>query len=251
MTQAQSAAPRSQSLVPTLLGVGWILLAITAVDLATLFVTPQWDSTEWRLGLMSQIIDRGIIPFIGFALLCLSCWVSIYQRQPLAQRSLVIRTVVTLSLVLALVYLVIAPFYFSENRVASAQATQALTEQTRQAELQLDSRLRQELGVISNLMNNEDQLQQGVQGQSLTTAQQAQIDNIMTQLKQFKDDPKALQTRTTEARDQVLAQIREQSEQAQRQTRQGFIRDAFRLSLGSFFLAVAYLALAIVGLQQA
>lgn len=250
MTQMQPPALRSKNLVPALLGIGSILVIITVVDAVTLLSVPQWDSTQWRLGLMSQVIDRGIIPLMGFAFLCLGCWVSTYQRRPLATRSTVLNTVITLSLVFALIYLVLSPFYFSENRVASAETTQRLNAQAQQAELQLDNRLNQELGLISNLMNNETQLQQQLQGQSLTEAQQTQLDNVMTQLKQFKDDPAALQARTTEARDQVLSQIRSQKEEAQKQSRYRFLRDALRLSLSSFLLAVGYLLLAIVGLQQ-
>ncbi|MGA1626396.1 MAG: HpsJ family protein, partial [Prochlorothrix sp.] len=199
---------------------------------------------------MSQVIDRGLIPLMGLALLCLGCWISTYQRQPLNLKPIIMRVVTLLSLALALVYLVVAPFYFSENRLASAQTTQTLNEQVSQAELQLENRLNQELGLISNLMDDETQLQQQLQGQALNAAQQSQLDNIMAQLQQFKDDPEALQQRTAEARNTALAQLRRQQGQALQQSRYRFLRDALRLSLSSFVLAIGYLTLAIVGLQQ-
>ncbi|WP_017713032.1 HpsJ family protein [Prochlorothrix hollandica] len=246
--QRSQAKPSLSPLV--LLALGFTLVAIATTDFLTLTFPPQWGSTEWRLRLMTQLIDRGAIPFMGLAFLCLGCWVSTYQRQELAIKPLVMRGVILGSLGLALVYGGITPFYFSDNRMASAQTTQALNDQAAQAELQLDNRLNQELGLISNLMDNEAQLQQQLKGQTLSGPQQAQLDKVMEQLKQFKDDPATLQQRTTEARTQVLSEIRLQKEQAQGDARHRFIRDAIRLSLSSVLLAAGYLTLSIIGFQQ-
>jgi hypothetical protein len=249
MTQAQPARPTT--LVPlALLALGFALIIIALNDFLTLTLAPQWDNTQWRLGLMNQAIDRGILPLMGITLLCLGCWVNAYQRQKLAIQSTLMRTVLVGSLILGLFYIGITPFYFSENRLASAQTTSELNEQARQAEAQLDARLSQELGVITNLMGNEAQLQQQLKSQNLTPEQQTQINGIMAQLKEFKNDPAALQKRTTEAREQVLSQIRLEKEQAQQNVRQRFLRDAIRLSFSSLLLAAGYLTITIVGFQQ-
>lgn len=246
-TISQQAAP-----IPTanrLIGVGIVIALAALVDFTVLFFPPDVASTEWRLNFMTQVVDRGIIPLMGFTLILLGFWIQAAKGAKPRLRKPLLTIIFLASAILGFLYLGFCLFHLSDANQAKFEAIQRLEQEASQAEAQLDNRLSQEVNLINTLLGNEEELQQ-LQERELTTEQQDQLNQVIDQLELFKSDPQALRERTAETRDQAISRIRQQKEEAQTAVRHNFRRSAVRIPLSSLMLTIGYLLLSILGFQQ-
>ncbi|MDL5044694.1 HpsJ family protein [Oscillatoria amoena NRMC-F 0135] len=56
--------------------VGIVMIASFLLDALTLLFPPNLTNVQWRLSFTSQLIDRGVIPLVGTALLLAGLWLS-------------------------------------------------------------------------------------------------------------------------------------------------------------------------------
>jgi hypothetical protein len=253
MTAASSGSSRTISLGFILTVAGTCVALAAGLDFFTLlFPDPTPTSVEWRLNTLTQLVDRGVVPLLGFSLILMGRWLTIVSDSTGRKRSLppLILIVFIASGLLGLAYLGIAPFHFRDSGIASTNAIAQLNRQVEQAEQQLDSRINQEVNAISGLMGDERQLQQ-LQNSSgaVTKEQQQQIDELLTQIKEFKANPNALEAKVKESREQFLAQIRLQKTNVERQIQTDYWRSSIRIPMSSLLLALGYGFIAISGFQ--
>jgi hypothetical protein len=233
-----------------MIGVGVVIAIASFTDFTILLFSPDLSSTEWRLNFMTQVIDRGIIPLMGFALILWGFWIQAYCGFKSRLRKPLLTSIFLLAGLLGAMYFGLTLFHLSDANQAKFEAIQRLEQQAKNAEQQLDNRLSQEVNVINNLVGNPDQLQQQLQGQILTSDQQEQLNQLLAQLDQYKKDPQALRERTAKTRDQGISLIRQQKEEAEKQIRISFRRSAVHIPLSSLMLTIGYLSLAFFGFQS-
>jgi hypothetical protein len=251
MTQTTPIPSKTPSALGNLLTYGGIIVALLAlVDFSILLLPPEVGDVRWRLNVMSQLVDRGIIPLIGFALVLWGFWIQACQGFKERSRSTVLIPIFVLAGILGITYFGIMLFYLSDNNEVKVADVAQVEQQAKQREAQLDNRLTQELGQINVLLQNEDQLQQQLQNNTLSSDDQAQLEQLLAQLEPFKNDPEALRERTAQTRDEALSLIRQQKETRQKAIRESSFRAGIRIPLSSLFLALGYLFLSILGFQQ-
>jgi hypothetical protein len=253
MTAVPSGSSRTISLCFILTVAGTCIALAAGLDFFTLlFPDPTPSSVEWRLNTLTQFVDRGVVPLLGFSLILLGRWLRMVSDSSGRKRSLpaIVLVVFIASGLLGIAYLGIAPFHFRDSGIASTNAIAQLNLQVEQAEQQLDSRINQEVNAISGLMGDEKQLQQ-LQNPSgtVTKEQQQQIDTLLTQIKEFKANPNALEAKVKESREQFLAQIRLQKAELEAQIQVDYWRSSIRIPISSLLLALGYGFIAISGFQ--
>lgn len=252
MTTANPSLSRINSLSFMLTAAGFLIALAAALDFITLLLDPTPSSVDWRLNTLTQLVDRGVVPLLGFSLILLGGWLRIVTEGTSRKRSvgaLTIAVFISCGL-LGVIYLGIAPFHFRDCGIASNNAVTQLTRQVEQAEQQLDARLNQEITAISGLVSNESQIQQlKKSGGNLTEAQQQQVNQLLAQVEEFKKDPTALEARAEQSREQFLSRIRLQKEELQAEIEQNFGKSSIRIPLSSLLLSIGYLFIAINGVQ--
>ena len=253
MTAVPSGSSRAISLGFILTVAGLAIAVAVGLDFFTLlFPDPTPTSVDWRLNTLTQFVDRGVVPLLGFSLILLGSWLTIVSESTGRKRSLspLLLIVFIASGLLGIGYLGIAPFHFRDSGIASTNAITQLNRQVEQAEQQLDSRINQEVNAISGLMGDEQQLQQLQNpGGTLTPEQQQQIDELLTQIKEFKANPDALEAKVKESREQFLAQIRLRQTNLESQIQVEYLRSSIRIPVSSLLLAIGYGFIAISGFQ--
>jgi len=248
-----SGLSRAASLSLMLTAAGASIALASGLDFFTLlFPDPTPTSVDWRLSTLTQFVDRGIIPLLGFTLILFGRWLIIITDNSGRRRSLppLILIVFVASGLLSLTYLGIAPFHFRDSGIASTNAISQLNRQVEQAEQQLDSRINQEVDAISGLIGDERQLQQLKNlPDSVTPEQQKQVKDLLGQIQEFKSNPDALQTKAQESREQFLSQIRIRKADIESQIQANYWRSSIRIPVSSLLLALGYGFIAINGIQ--
>lgn len=218
----------------------------------------------WQINLATQLVDRGIIPMVGLALIFAGSWIDSAAGDSSSRPSwLDLRFWGLLfSSLLGLLFLLIFPLHLNNVRQASTQTIEQIDQQASQAEAQLQNQLGSEQAQvqlerqqsqfrsqISNLLQNEQQFNQALQNNQLP-------ENQKKLLQQFKSDPKALdqflqsQFSTEALRTRALGQIRGREQQVKQQAKQDAWKSGLRIGISSLLLSIGYIAIGWTGLKS-
>jgi len=237
--------------------VGVVMILASLLDMIILPIPYNFSgngSTQWLLNFTTQIVDRGIIPMIGIALLLAGSWVaSDLGNAPQKQKgwqSLQFWALV-LSCILGLLYLLIFPLHLNNVRIDSQQSLAQITQEADQAQTELGTRLnaevQQQRQQIIQLLENEDLLDQAI-ASGQVPEQQAGL------LQQFRDDPAALdqyiEQRVSELRTQFETEIGTRREEALRAARTEALKSGLRIGISSLLLAIGYIIIGWSGLRS-
>ncbi|MGE5659232.1 MAG: HpsJ family protein [Actinomycetota bacterium] len=225
---------------------GLAMILISLLDLALLPIPPKLEELEWRLNLTSQIVERGIVPMLGMALVF-----SGYGFESLAALANVKRPpwkniklwVFTLAGFLGLIFLLLVPLHITTVLAANRQTSDRINQETLQAQKQLEERLQQQQTLISNLLKDNQKLDDLSTTNQLTKAQ-------LAQLQQFKDNPKALKAQTDSLRSKLKADIIKRKQEALQRSKLGTMKSIVRIAVSSWLLASFYLTIAWTGFKS-
>ncbi|NJN88600.1 MAG: hypothetical protein HC881_22855 [Leptolyngbyaceae cyanobacterium SL_7_1] len=252
-----SRAPTSRQIAPvTSLALKVAGVVVTLAALLDMFILPipyQPLNQQWQLNFITQIVDRGIVPLVGLALILTGFWVDSLIGTAVKRKlwlDLKFWTVLLASL-LGLFYLMAIPLHLNNVRLARQEAVTRIDQEASQTESQLEGRLSQEVGQqrqqIDVLLQNEELLDQALQSGQVTQEQAAQ-------LQQYRDNPDALnqfvEQRTEELRTQIQTQIGVRRQDLLASTRTEAIKSGVRIGLGSLLLAIGYLIIGWTGLRN-
>ncbi len=260
MTSSPPISPVSPETIPSPLAatslklVGGITIAASMIDFLTLLFPPEFSNRAWQLATTTNLVDRGIVPLVGIALLFTGYWIDsnlgkVPRRGNLA---LDIRFwTCLLSCLLGLVFLFTAVLHPNNVRIQSREALTQVEAEAEQANSQLDQRLSADLAQrraqIDTLLQDEVQLQAAIASGNLDAAQQAQIE-------QFRSDPAALQafldSQVGEAKTQLQTRIGEQKKDATQRLKTEATKATIRITLSSLLLAIGYTYIGWQGLRR-
>ncbi|MEC4983211.1 MAG: HpsJ family protein [Oscillatoria sp. PMC 1068.18] len=223
--------------------VGAIMIISSLFEWILLAYPFQAGNRGWQVQLITQIVDRGIIPMVGMALILAGYWMSDRLSGGESQSASRLFTFILASL-LGLFFLLVIPVHLNNLRVQRKEALQQIEQRATEAETQLEAQSAQ----INSLLESPDRLQQldqalasdRVQGQ-----QRQQLEAIRQQIDTLQQDPSALEQRVSEAQNQLGERKLELESQAKTQV----WKLGLRTGVSSLLLAIGYIAIGWSGLK--
>lgn len=234
--------------------VGGITIVAALIDFLTLLFPPQFDNRAWQLATTTQLVDRGIVPLVGIALLFTGYWIDSSLGNSPRRFSLAMDArfwTCLLSCLLGLIFLFTTVLHPNNVRIQSREALTQVDSEAEQAtnELKgrLDADLSQRRAQIDALLQDESQLQAAIDSGNLDEAQRAQIER-------FRDDPQALNeflsSQVGEAENQLQTRIGEQKKEATARLKSEALKATVRVTLSSLLLAIGYTYIGWAGLRR-
>ena len=247
----------------TLIIVGVIMILSSILDFLVLSFPPNIGSRGWQINLATQIVDRGIIPMVGMALLFTGYWVSSNSGLQDNSTSSILDLrfwALLLASLLGLIYLLLFPLHLNNTRIARAQAIQRIDQQASQAERQLEDRLgsnefqnqiqqrRTQLrNQLTTLLADETRLNEALENEQLPN-------QVKTLLEQSKDNPQVidefLNSQAQQLPTQLKTRIRSRRLELEEQANTNSFKSSIRTGISSLLLAVGYIMIGWTGLKS-
>ncbi|NET43698.1 HpsJ family protein [Okeania sp. SIO2B3] len=247
----------------TLTIVGIIMILSSLLDFVVLSIPFNISSRAWQIGLVTQLVDRGIIPMVGMALLFTGYWVSSNSGLQDNSTSSILDLRfwgLLLASLLGLIYLLLFPLHLNNTRLARAEAIERINQQASQAETQLEARVStsefqnqiqqrqsQLKNQFSTLLGDETRLNEALENEQLS----AQVKSL---LEQSKDNPQVidefLNRQAQQLPTQLLTRIRTRKQELEEQANTNSFKSSLRTGLSSLLLAIGYIMIGWTGLKN-
>ncbi|HTL87922.1 MAG TPA: HpsJ family protein [Leptolyngbya sp.] len=243
--------------------IGIILIVSSLVDYVSVLIPPNFSDKAWFASVVTQIVDRGVIPMVGLGFLFAG---SFLETGTLAvgDRGKPLTTfrfwALLLSMLFGLIFLVAFPLHLNNTRQVSDQALERIDQQAKDAENQLNIQVQQREQQITAALRDpnqakqlDDQLKQidaaiaagQLKGDQLVQAQRAQ-----KELQALKANPNSIGDRAKEFRNTQLTTIRENRANAEKQARGEFWKTGIRVGISSLLLSLGYFIIGWSGLKE-
>ncbi len=219
---------------------GIILVVLALLDYTMLLIPPNWGDAQWGLNFTTQMVDRGIVPVLGIALVYSGFGFEQLAgfsetRSQSASENLKFWINLTAS-VLALVFLLLIPLHMSNVAAVTSQTLERISQDATQAQEQLDQRLNQQQGQISSLIQDNQRLEDFISSDQATEQQ-------LARLREYQGDPEALDQQVKEIRSSLTQNIEQRKLKAEKQSKQGAFKSNVRVCLSSALLAGCYITI--------
>jgi ABC-type multidrug transport system fused ATPase/permease subunit len=237
--------------------VGFILIFSSLLDYLFLLTGLNFEDKQALGSGITQLVDRGVIPMIGIALLLTAYWMERFADMS-TRNSKVFRFIpLAIAAVLGIVFLVIVPIHFNNTSQVAAQARQQIDEQAKNAESQVEQQVQQRQADLSALVKDskrfDEQMQQmntAIANKQVPEAQLQQFQQLQKDLQEIKDNPSVLPKKAEESRNQLLNRIRDDKKKADDRVNSEALKANLKTGLNSLLLAVGYLIIGWVGLTE-
>lgn len=231
----------------TLKTVGLIMIVSSLLDYIILAIPFNPLQREWQLALTTQMVDRGVVPLVGIALLVAGYWMSNDSgasdaRSPALDLRL---WAFLLASLLGLIFLILVPLHFNNIRLQSNQAIQRISQQATQAETQLQSQT-QQIDALVKDNQRLTELERAIASGQVQGEQLARLQALRQQLQAFKQDPQSLNKQVEAAQ----TQIRSGKLEAEKRARTEALKLGLRTGLSSLLLAIGYSVIGWTGLRS-
>ncbi|MBD2310473.1 hypothetical protein H6G20_02135 [Desertifilum sp. FACHB-1129] len=241
--------------------VGIVMIASFLLDALTLLFPPNLTNVQWRLSFTSQLIDRGVIPLVGTALLLAGLWLSsdpADSSSTSSGQSFLRGVSLVLAWILGVTYLIVTPLHTIDTIRDRNLALTRIEQEATRAETQLQAEIgrpefraeleRQESQFktqVNELLRNDEQLNQ-LLSSGQVAPEQANL------LQEFRSNPAALDqfvTQQTQALpERALARIRTGRREAEEQAQIRTVKSISR-GLSSLLLAVGFVGIGWTGIS--
>jgi hypothetical protein len=234
---------RQTSLVLPLVGI--VLILTFLFDFVIRLFGMQWDKPDILLNFLNELIDRGVIPLIGLALVYTGFWLNkILKSKPESEETLVTSSPVNnpqfwtfvFASLLGLVFLLLMPLHFS----ATGNIVNAAITRADQQEAQIKFGIQQEQQQIQQVLAVPGQVDEILKAKKLPAEQLALFEEL-------KKDPKALDKRAA----QKLEEMKKQKKQVLDQVNQEVGLNRWRAEIRSLLLSLGFIAIGWTGLRDA
>ncbi|MEY3299488.1 MAG: hypothetical protein RLZZ597_2748 [Cyanobacteriota bacterium] len=248
--QALSGATASPLAALALKAAGLVAILSALIDYLILLFPSNFTNIQWQLATTTQLVDRGIVPLVGIAMLLAGFWVDSRVGRISGAKSLFTDLRFwgcALASLLGLMYLILSLLHLNAVRLSSRTALEQVNTEATQATTELEQRLSTELSQqqtqLGALLENEELLTQAIQSGQLPQDIQ-QYQNNPEGLTQF------LQQRADQAREQIQTEIGTRRADAERQVKTEARKSAIRTSTTSLLLAAGYTVIGWTGLRR-
>jgi hypothetical protein len=250
----------------TLKVVGIILILSALLDCIVLSLpgeTSDLFNRAWQLAAATQIVDRGIIPLMGIALLMTGFWVDSSSGVSIERRQVWLDLrfwALLISSLLGLLYLSLVPVHLNNTRLELQDALAQVDREAGQAEGQLEAQITsdqfraqveqlksQRRTQIAALLQDDGKLQQALQSSEVPQ-------ELKTVLRNSKNDPKALdnflEQQAQELPTQARNEIRTRKQQKEKELRTRSRNSSLQTGISSLLLAIGYITVGWTGLRS-
>jgi len=250
----------------TLKVAGIILILSALLDCIVLSLpgeTSDLFNRAWQLAAATQIVDRGIIPLMGIALLMTGFWVDSSSGVSIERRKVWLDLrfwALLISSLLGLLYLCLVPVHLNNTRLELQNALAQVDQEAGQAEGQLEAQIKsdqfkaqveqlksQRRTQIAALLQDDGKLQQALQSPDVPEA-------LKTVLRNSKNDPKALDSfleqQAQELPTQARNEIRTRKQQKEKELRTRSRNSSLQTGISSLLLAIGYITVGWTGLRS-
>ena len=212
---------------------------------------------QWQLLFVGQMVDRGVTPLLGICFILVSYWLETKEQSKSSTFFSIKFLGILLSTFLGVLFLIFIPVYLSNLNEAKTIELEKI--EANVGEVQ--NRLQGEYDQLTNVLQNEEQLKQveatlaqinealsagAFNGQPLNPQEIQQLQAQRTQLenlKNYKDNPQALEGRIKELKSEIESQKNAQATEAKNKV----FQQGLRIGLRSLFLAIGYMGIAVLG----
>ncbi|KOP28152.1 hypothetical protein AMR41_01745 [Hapalosiphon sp. MRB220] len=251
----------------TLKVVGIILILSFVLDFVILLFPFQPTNRLWQIDLATNLVDRGIVPLVGLAMLFAGYWADITEDGRPSGIDLRFPALILASL-LGLMFLLIFPLHLNNVRQASVQQVDQINKQADQAENQLQNQLSQVQAQLNNEQVKTELDKQKAQVKAQLTEilkdeqkykQALESPNVPPTVKEVlqkaKQNPQELdkfisqQSDPQQVANQRLNQIRQSKEDAEKQAKERAWKSGMRIGMNSLLLSIGYIIIGWTGLR--
>lgn len=250
----------------TLKVVGIILILSALLDCIVLSLpgeTSDMIDRGWQLAAATQIVDRGIIPLMGIALLLTGFWVDSSTGVSIERRNFWLDLrfwALLISSLLGLIYLLLVPVHLNNTRLELKDALVQVDREAGQAEGQLEAQMKSEQfktqieqlksqrrSEISALLQDEGKMAQALKSPEVPK-------ELKAVLQESKNDPKALdkflEQQAQELPNQARNEIRTRKQQKEKELRTRSRNSSLQTGISSLLLAIGYITVGWTGLRS-
>lgn len=250
----------------TLKVVGIILILSALLDCIVLSLPGETSdilNRGWQLAAATQVVDRGIIPLMGIALLMTGFWVDSSTGVSIERRNVLLDLrfwALLLSSLLGLVYLSLVPVHLNNTRLELKDALVQVDREAGQAEGQLEAQIKsaqfkaqieqlksQRRTQIAALLQDEGKMAQALKSPEVPK-------ELKAVLQESKNDPKALdkflEQQAQELPNQARNEIRTRKQQKEKELRTRSRNSSLQTGISSLLLAIGYITVGWTGLRS-
>ncbi len=250
----------------TLKVVGIILILSALLDCIVLSLpgeTSDIVNRGWQLAAATQIVDRGIIPLMGIALLMTGFWVDSSSGVSIERRNVWVDLrfwALLISSLLGLIYLMLVPVHLNNTRLELKDTLAQVDKEAGQAEGQLEGQIKSEQfkaqveqlksqrrSQIGALLQDEGKLQEALKSPEVPK-------ELKAVLQESKKDPKALdkflEQQAQELPNQARNEIRTRKQQKEKELRTRSRNSSLQTGISSLLLAIGYITVGWTGLRS-
>ncbi|HAT14121.1 MAG TPA: hypothetical protein DCS91_11600 [Microcoleaceae bacterium UBA11344] len=250
----------------TLKVVGIILILSALLDCIVLSLpgeTSDMINRGWQLAAATQIVDRGIIPLIGIALLLTGFWVDSSTGVSIERRNVWLDLrfwALLISSLLGLIYLLLVPVHLNNTRLELKETLVQVEREAGQAEGQLEAQMKSEQfktqieqlksqrrSQIAALLQDEGKMAEALKSPEVPK-------ELKAVLQESKNDPKALdkflEQQAQELPNQARNEIRTRKQQKEKELRTRSRNSSLQTGISSLLLAIGYITVGWTGLRS-
>ncbi|MBD2138317.1 hypothetical protein H6F32_12105 [Anabaena sp. FACHB-1237] len=257
--------------------IGIICLLSFFVDFIFLLFPFRPTDKLWQIGLVRNVVDRGIVPLVGLGIMMIAYWFDGLTHSNRSSRLNLKRLnfkvpVFILSSILGLMFLLMVPLHLNNVNQVKVQALQRYTQESNQLEAQVQKKLQE----IQSQLTNE-QIKANLDKQRLELKEQlsTQLNELIKDeqkynqalnnnqlpevqrklLEEYKTNPRVLdnfiaqQTNPEQLAQQRITQIRSQKEERLNKTQEDASKE-LRISINSILLSIGYILIGWTGLKS-
>ena len=253
----------SQIAGTTLKVAGGVMILSALLDFIVLTFPTQISNPGWLINLATQLVDRGIVPMVGIALLLAGYWISSASAGPQESPKKILDLrlwALLLACLLGLIYLLLFPIHLNNVYRVQNQRLEQISQQAEEAEQELEATIQSEefqnrieqrktqlKAQITDLLQNEGRLQEAIANNELPPQVQDLLERAKTDpavIDQFLDE------QASELPNQLLGRIRNRKEELEDNTSTTTFKSSLQTGINSLLLAIGYVTIGGTGLKS-
>jgi hypothetical protein len=248
--------------------VGCILILSSLIDYTVQLIPFTYQEDVWIVGTITRIIERGILPMIGMALLFTGYWLEGGGEQRSTPFISLRFWTVLLSILLGLIFLLAMPIAWSSYGKVSELQIKEINKKAENDQAQVAAKVQQSQDQLTGFLSNKQAVDQQLKGMDeqlkqideaiakgdIKGDQLAEIQKRKKAMEEVKADPTKLsdklREKLKEESSQFLTKIKETQLNQTNQVTTGLNKGRFNAILSSILLTIGYTAIGVLGLRN-
>ena len=226
---------------------GIMLVLFTIINYFLLIFTIKTGDTNWSLNFTTIIVEEGIIPILGIALMFCAYGfeeiLGLAPPQPKLRWNSIKFWVYLLSFFFGIIFLLIIPLHISNAVAVSNEAVETANKTAKEEKEILEQRLEEQKNIIGDMLRNQPKLDAFIKKRQLSEEQ-------IANLAKFKNNPNAFKVKVEEVRSTLTQQIESKQQQEIQKSQLSAFHSSLKICLISLLLASCYLTIGWSGFRD-